>query len=134
MLQKSLQSGCALEALADCCVMSLPLNSRRFSSMSWLRALAVALLCLASPSTQDVVLDVVSWATGADCCLDACDETGKQCTQQCAHCSCSPHMVATLTALRVRTGIEEQSALRVPGERGVLCSGHLEPPFRPPVS
>lgn len=97
------------------------------------RLWAVVLLCFSAPSVQDIALDVTSWVTGADCCVDGCEETQTPCTQQCTHCVCSVRVVsAPNAALTLLARAPTSSALHQTTADRAL-SGHGEPPFRPPV-
>jgi hypothetical protein len=96
------------------------------------RLVAVLLLCLASPSVLDIIVQASGWLSGAPCCADDCDESGSPCTQQCAHCV--GHTATLPSAERVRVALVRwQTPLRRGDESGPR-RGHLEPPFRPPMS
>ncbi len=105
----------------------------RITSSRILRAVAVGWLCLAAPAVQDIVMDAVSWATGAEICLDGCDESGESCTQQCGHCLCNAHAGLVPESRAALTSFS--TLLLSPMDQSAVAqSGHLEPPFRPPVS
>jgi hypothetical protein len=98
------------------------------------RAFAIAWLCFATPAVQDIVMDTLSWVTGSGECADNCEETGDLCTQQCGHCVCSSH---TGLLPQVRPALIARSGMRYRVEATdstMTLSGHLDPPFRPPVS
>jgi hypothetical protein len=109
----------------------LPGHSRLLS----LRWLAVALLCLSTPAVQDIIVDTSSWLAGAECCADECEETGNPCTQQCLHCVCGVRAIAAPlpSGPQARTASLTLSLLS-PEVLDVERAGHLDPPFRPPVS
>ncbi|MGV3620955.1 MAG: hypothetical protein ACO1OB_09060 [Archangium sp.] len=94
---------------------------------------AVLLLCFSAPSVQDIVLDVTSWVTGADCCVDGCEETQTPCTQQCTHCVCSMRVVPAPNAVTVLLARAVISTTLTTAPDARALSGHGEPPFRPPV-
>ena len=108
----------------------MPGTSRTPSRL--LRAVAVGWLCLATPAVQDILMDAVTWAAGGEVCTDDCDDT-ETCTQQCGHCVCSAHAGLVPEA---RTGLTSVAGvLFSPASQSAMAqSGHLEPPFRPPVS
>lgn len=97
------------------------------------RLLAVLWLCLATPAVQDILMDAVTWATGEEPCGDDCEQTGT-CTQQCGHCVCSVHAGLLPQTDRLVT---EPVCVRVGAlapRPAMAQRGHLDPPFRPPVS
>lgn len=108
---------------------------RRSSRWPLARTLAVLWLCLATPAVHDVIVETASWLTGAECCADDCDESGSPCTQQCTHCVCGGHNLTLSAPECIRLAIA-RSARSVAGTQAHLGarSGHLDPPFRPPVS
>ena len=109
-------------------------SSRRTLLGRFARTLAVAWLCLATPALQDIVLDAVSWATGVEVCVDGCDETEGSCTQQCGHCLCSAH-AGLLPDGKTSLLAAQGTLFQLPASHAVTAhSGHLDPPFRPPVS
>ena len=97
------------------------------------RAVAVSLMCLATPAVQDIVMDAVTWAAGGEVCTDGCDDSTTPCTQQCGHCLCSAH-VGLLPDAKVPLTSFFSILSSAPRQSAVVQSGHLEPPFRPPVS
>lgn len=97
------------------------------------RLWAVVLLCFSAPSVQDIVLDVTSWATGADCCLDGCEESQTPCTQQCMHCVCSMRAVSAPNAVTMLLARAVVSTDVIHVDDSHALRGHQEPPFRPPV-
>jgi len=107
---------------------------RRSSLLRFARALAVIWLCLSTPAVLDIIVETAGWLSGADCCADDCEETGAPCTQQCIHCVCGGHNLTlpfvectrgTVADVTTPVGLHAQASER---------AGHLEPPFRPPVS
>lgn len=98
------------------------------------RLVAVVLLCLGTPAVLDVIVDTASWLSGAGCCADDCDESGPPCSQHCVHCVCAGHNVTLPCAESIRGAVAvELHSVQTPATVRAL-SGHLEPPFRPPVS
>ncbi len=97
---------------------------------SLLRLLALVLWCVAAPSLH-AGLELAGWAAGEACCADDCEETGAPCTQQCARCVPSTHVVsmheAVATVRRHDTPLPRGDA-----PRRVPTQGHHEPPFKPP--
>lgn len=92
------------------------------------------MLCLVSPAVQDIIVDVTGWVLGeAECCADDCDE-GTPCTQQCVHCVCGTRLVAAPHELTAPLAGTWSSMARTEQSIEVQLGGHLEPPFRPPVS
>lgn len=88
------------------------------------------LACLTTPTVRDVAAD---WLSDAACCADDCDETGDACTQQCGHCI-TGHNVTVPATERGRATLAHWLTSVPPVERSGARSGHLDPPFRPPVS
>lgn len=99
-----------------------------------IRFVAVVALCLCTPAVLDIIVQTASWAAGVECCADDCEESGVPCTQECTHCVCGGHNVTlpSFEACRVITQrwVRAPVVLLSEGAR----SGHLDPPFRPPVS
>lgn len=122
------------KARQPCCYTGTVPRLRRSALLQLARAVAVVWLCLGTPAVLDIITDTASWMSGAQCCADDCDESGAPCTQLCVHCSGGGHH-NTLPSI-------ERTRVAVRGERGRAqsrttvrpLSGHLEPPFRPPVS
>lgn len=105
-----------------------------FTCLRFVRVLAVVAVCGSTPTMQDIVVDVASWVTGEECCTDDCEQSGAPCQQECVHCANACHLVA-LTAVAVM----REPVSKVPGRLDTqpqerARSGHLDPPFRPPVS
>lgn len=98
------------------------------------RLVAVLWLCLTTPSVLDITVETVSWLSGAECCADDCDESGEPCTQQCVHCVCGGHNAALPFSERTRLVVARVVSAADTHLRVSARSGHLEPPFRPPVS
>jgi hypothetical protein len=97
------------------------------------RLVAVLWLCLATPSVLDIVVETASWLSGAECCADDCDESGEPCTQQCVHCVCGGHNAALPFSERARLVVARVISAADSEPPASARSGHLEPPFRPPV-
>ncbi len=73
-------------------------------------------------------------ATGSVDCVDGCEDTGESCTQQCGHCLCSAHVgLLPDDRARLTTALRPLLSLSAP-QSTTAQSGHLDPPFRPPVS
>lgn len=99
-----------------------------------LRVVAVLALCLCTPAVLDIIVETANWVAGVECCADDCDESGVPCTQQCTHCVCGGHNV-TLPSFELGRVVAERW-VRAPVAllHASARSGHLDPPFRPPVS
>lgn len=106
------------------------------SSRLWrlARVAAVLWLCLGTPAVLDVVVQTAGWLSGAECCADDCEETGEPCTQQCVHCVCGGHNVTLPSLELARPALARTASAADTRDRLGARSGHLEPPFRPPVS
>lgn len=107
------------------------LRRSRLSQLA--RLVAVLWLCLATPSVLDIVVETASWLSGAECCADDCDESGEPCTQQCVHCVCGGHNAALPFSDRTRLEVAQVMSTADTRPPAGARSGHLEPPFRPPV-
>jgi hypothetical protein len=108
------------------------LYSRARSQLTkWLRLAAVMLACLSTPTVRDVIGG--EWLSDVECCADDCDESGDACTQQCEHCICG-HFVTVPTIASGRALVVQMVTTIPSMERSGARSGHLDPPFRPPVS
>ena len=103
------------------------------NTSSFLRAVAVGWLCLATPAVQAIVMSAVSFAAGIEVCADGCDDADTPCTQQCGHCLCSMH-VGLVPEAKVGLSSSFTLLLRPLSASAAVRSGHHEPPFRPPVS
>lgn len=100
-----------------------------------LRLAVVALLCVSTPSVQDLVVDVSSWLGDGDCCGDDCERTGEPCTQQCLHCVCGVRAIAApLATAPLVLAVSTPRTAATPEAMTAELGGHLDPPFRPPVS
>ena len=99
-----------------------------------MRWLAVALLCLATPAVTDIIADVSNWVTNAPCCSDDCEDSGAPCTQQCMHCVCGAQVLAMATTKPAELSTSRRPMARSTHAAEPHSSGHLDPPFRPPVS
>jgi hypothetical protein len=107
---------------------------RPFSRLSQLaRLAAVIALCLATPAVLDIIVQTSGWLSGEDCCADDCEESGEPCTQQCVHCVCGGHNV-TLPSTERTLIVARIPPASLNEDRAEARSGHLDPPFRPPVS
>lgn len=96
----------------------------------FLRLAAVLLACLSTPTLRDVI--GAEWLNDVECCADDCDESGMPCSQACAHCVSGHHVtVPVIASERATFAIVTNIAT---SERSSARSGHLDPPFRPPVS
>lgn len=110
------------------------LRFRRSALLQLARTLAVVGMCLGTPAVLDIIVDTAGWITGAQCCADDCDESGAPCTQLCVHCSGGGHHNTVPSPERTRVAVVGE---RSPAQWQATVrplSGHLEPPFRPPVS
>ncbi len=106
-------------------------TSSRSAGLRWLAVLL--LLCVATPSVQDLIADVTNWADG-DCCSDECEESGAPCTQQCMHCVCGPRLVAVAAQSLIVLAPPLDVSASTTSRLELQLSGHRDPPFRPPVS
>lgn len=102
----------------------------------WLRRMTIVLMLIATPGPADVVLDVVAFATGVECCDGYCeDDSGRCCPKSCSHCRCCAHLSAVIPTEPVLpssfAGYEPtygiHAALLYPID-------YRAPPYRPPVS
>src|SRR5690606_8753517 len=98
----------------------------------WARALAVVLLFASTPGSADLVQEVVSFATGIECCTeDGCDESpGECCPRSCMHCPCCAHPTAapSMAHLLPTAVLARDHAFGGhPAARG--ASGYRAPPF-----
>ena len=109
---------------------------RRLTPSMWkfARMAAVLCLCLGTPAVLDIIVQTSGWLSGAECCADDCDESGNPCTQQCIHCVCGGHNVTLLSTERSRLATARVPPAEEQQDRAGARSGHLDPPFRPPVS
>lgn len=112
---------------------SIAVRPRFTTTARWFRLLAVVALCFSTPSVQDVVLDLTSWVTGAECCVDGCEESQTPCTQQCTHCVCSMRLASTSNVSAVQLARVTVATTLVAALAESPRTGHHEPPFRPPV-
>ena len=108
-------------------------HSSSFSS-NRLRYVAVALLCLATPAVTEIISDVSNWVMNTPCCGDDCEDSGAPCTNQCMHCVCGAQVLAVATEKSADVSAPRSSLARSTFALDLDSSGHLEPPFRPPVS
>lgn len=110
------------------------LHSLKRTRLRWLLGL---LLCLATPTAQELLFDVVAAVSDAapdDCCTDDCDESGMPCSQQCANAACGARTAVAPGEVLVSPAPIGQWLARLDEAAGTDLSGHREPPFRPPAA
>jgi len=103
----------------------------------WIRLLGVLLLFVAAPGSVEVVQELVSHATGIECCAeDGCDErTGQTCPRNCMHCHCCAHLNAPPSMTHLLPAAALACDQSFGGRRTDRhASGYRARPFRPPVS
>lgn len=116
-----------------------PLPSQRgiTSGMRTVRRLSriLIILCVsfASPSLHDALVDTAAWLSGAECCVDDCED-GAPCASLCSHCVSTAHHVMPPRVDRVVVAVAGALQAEVVEPVGHARSGHLDPPFRPPAS
>jgi hypothetical protein len=102
----------------------------------WARSLTAFIVLFATPGAVDVVQDVVSLATGIECCDALCNEGGGQCCPKtCTQCACCAHPNAVSAASPLVPGDVAPNGLKLSSySDGAYASGYRAPPFRPPAT
>jgi hypothetical protein len=113
------------------------IHSRPWYRHRWWRVFTLVFFVLLTPSSADVLEDVIASVYGVVCCDGgACsDEKGGACPQGCTHCGCCTHPVALpsgLAPLPFSTAVSGDAVSWVRQKRPPL--GYRTPPFRPPVA
>jgi hypothetical protein len=110
----------------------LPPWSRRF----WARSAIAFIVLFATPGAVDVAQEVVSLATGIECCDELCDEGGGQCCPKtCMQCTCCGHPNAVPAGPVLVPGDALPNGLQLGWySSGAYASGYRAPPFRPPTA
>jgi hypothetical protein len=107
-------------------------RSRHF----WARSLTAFVVLFAAPGPVDVVQEVVSLATGVECCDELSDEVaGQCCPKTCTQCTCCAHPNAVPAAPLLVPGDPVPNGLKLGWSSDeAYMSGYRAPPFRPPAA
>jgi hypothetical protein len=103
-----------------------------------LRIVTLLVLCLATPGVADVAQELLSHATGVECCDDGgCDDGTGQCDPtECMHCVGCSHGMTLATVITTSAVLSPLSNGHVHAVSTAqpCASGFHTTPFRPPAS